>query len=235
MDRLELYYELVDYYKHDINPRRLIFQGKKYNLVIRPLGFLLIAAFVLMLLNNFYFKTVDTFLSLTVFSVLFLIYFISVNAFANFKAKKELEINRRKKWFNYWFDYEFELFQLRSLKNKLESVGALETQTILDIIEIGLDKHKPLKLDILINKAVVGALILPVWIEFIKWLYENLELTAGKVIALTMVLIILIIVTSMVFKMVYELIRHSFTDMNSAELTIMLNKILKSEFKVSTE
>lgn len=235
MDTLELYYELVDFYKYDINPRRLIFSGKKYNWVIRPIGFLLIIGFVLLLLDNFFFKSIKPFISMISFAILFIIYFLSINAFANYKAKDKLKINKRKKWFNYWFDFEFELFQLRSLKEKLKEKNALNTKTILDIIEIGLDKYKPLKLNILINKAIVGALILPIWIEFIKWLYENIDLTAEKVTALTFALIALIIITSMVFKMVYELIKHSFTDMNSAELTIMLNKILKSELNYKEE
>jgi hypothetical protein len=228
MDTLELYYKLVDFYKYDLNPRRLIFSGKIYNRLFRLINALLIIVFILVMMNDLYFEIINSLITSMIFLFFIILYFLFINAYANNKAKAKLKINKRKSWFNYWYDYEFELFQLRSLKDKLIELKAYNDKAILDIIEIGLEKYKPIKFETLINKAIVGALILPIWIEFIKWLYENIDLDAGKVIGLTFILILLIIITSFVFKMVYELLKHSFTDMNSVELTIMLNKLLKT-------
>lgn len=231
-DILETYYSLVDYYKYELSPRRVIFSGKTYRRIVGPVNLLLSLGIVFLLMNTFYLKWINPLNGIIIYSITLLVYFFGVlNVFANCKAKKILKINIRKRIFDYWFDYEFELYQLRLLKNKLIELEVYNTESIIEIIKIGLEKYKPLRFESLMNKAIIGALILPIWIEFIKWLYSNLKLDSGTAFGLTFFLIFLILVLSFLFKIIYELIKHSFTDINSVQLTILLNKILQSESK----
>lgn len=215
-----MFYKLLLFYDENYNVSKLIFRELKSNIKLQLKSLLIITSIIFILTKAV--KTKIAWLFILVFILQYIGYKIFMGeAIKLLSAKHNIAINGKSFDFDKLNKKKREDIRELLIKNEIDTVEKLKY-----FIELLEDNIKNSKVPNIFNKGIIVGIIGPVWIQFVAWVYQNIDNYESAIIFLLMVIICVFLVSS-----IYGIIRPVIIDdiINSE-----YNK-LKKLFKIVNE